>query len=232
MAQLMILAHLIGDYLLQGNLIARWKARSLWGVLAHGAIVTIASLACTLPLAPDWWPYALLIGVVHTAIDVVRARLLHIRQPGQELFWYLLDQAAHLTVIVLVVTWSDGWRIAPTRFQAIEKLLILSIGYILLAQPTWVLLRMVVRGVWGVDAAPPLGTGSKYGPIVERLLIATCVLTGQFYLVPLVLVPRRVLPIRLAGLGVGVVVRSTDHWAETLLSVLLALGIGLALRMM
>jgi hypothetical protein len=68
--------------------------------------------------------------------------------------------------------------------------------------------------------------------MIERVLIATCVLAGQLYLVPLVLLPRLLVPIRIQGRGVGVLVRPVDHWAEKILSALLALVIGLTLRAM
>jgi hypothetical protein len=102
----------------------------------------------------------------------------------------------------------------------------------LLLNPAWVFLRFTVRGVWGPEIAPRLGAGEKYGPMVERVLIASCVFAGQFHLVPLVLLPRRVASIQVQGGEVGVLVRPVGHWAETLLSVLLATVVGLALRMM
>jgi hypothetical protein len=66
--------------------------------------------------------------------------------------------------------------------------------------------------------------------MTERIAVATCILLGQLYLVPLVLLPRRLIPIRIQGRGVGVLIRPTDHWAETTLSILLAIGIGVVLR--
>lgn len=230
----MLLAHLLGDYLFQPGSIARWKARSLVGVLAHGGIVTLTTLACAALVAPSWWPYALLIGLIHTAIDLVRARFLCAANLAWELTWYLLDQLAHLAVIVFVVTWSG----APSRSEltgvagllADPRVLAYAIGYLLLLNPAWVLFRFAVRGVWGSDAAPHLGAGEKYGPMVERVLIASCVLTGQFYLVPLVLLPRRLIPLRMQGMRVGVLVRPTCHWAELFMSVLLAVSVGLVLR--
>jgi len=229
----MILAHLLGDYVLQWGFIARWKARSLVGVLAHGGIVTLVTLACAALVAPAWWPYALLIGLIHTVIDVGRARFLRPAQPSWELTWYLLDQAAHLAVILLVVTLSDApSRSALTGLDQLltqPKALTYAIGYTLLLNPAWVLLRFTVRGVWGADAAPHLGQGEKYGPMVERVLITTCILTRQFHLVPLVLLPRRLVPLRVLGFGVGVLVRPPSHWAETLLSASLAAAIGVTL---
>jgi hypothetical protein len=234
MVYIMLLAHLLGDYLFQTGYIARWKARSLVGVLAHGGIVTATTLACAALVDPSWWPYALLIGAVHTAIDMIRARLLCTSDPTWELAWYLLDQIAHVATI-LIVTASDGqsWTelTGTARLLADPRVLFYLIGYLLLMHPAWVLLRFTARGIWGPEAAPGLERGEKYGPMVERILIATCVLIGQFHLVPLVLLPRLLVPIRIQGRGVGVLVRPVNHWAERVLSTLLALGVGLALRM-
>jgi hypothetical protein len=91
-------------------------------------------------------------------------------------------------------------------------------------------LRFIVRGVWGAEAAPHLGIGEKYEPMIERVLIASFVLAGQVALVPLVLLPRRLTAIRVQNNGMGVLMQLTSHWAETLLSVLLAAGVGLILR--
>jgi hypothetical protein len=235
MFTVMLLAHLLGDYVFQWNKLALWKARSLWGVLAHGGIVTGTTLACTTLTAPEWWPYALLIGLIHTLIDVIRAQFLRTSDTAWELTWYLLDQLAHLAVISGVV-YLGGRNADPTattvaaRVLADPRILFYVLGYLTLLNPAWVLIRLVVRGVWGPHAAPHLGHGEKHGPMVERVLIASCVILGQFFLVPLVLLPRRVVSIQINNNGAGVLVALTSHWAETALSVLLATGVGIALR--
>jgi hypothetical protein len=235
MVYVMLLAHLVGDYLLQTAFIVRWKTRSLAGVAAHGGIVTVTTLVCSMLVAPSWWPYALLIGLTHTTIDVVRARLIRIHDPVQEMVWFLLDQLAHLAVIWLVVTvggnpsWSE--LEGASRLLADPRLLFYVIGYLLLSNPAWILLRFTVRGLWGPHAAPRLDQGERWGPMAERMAIATCVLTGQFYLVPLVLLPRRLTPIRIKERGIGALIRPMGHRAETVLSILLAMGVGLAMRL-
>ena len=235
MLYLMFLAHLLGDYLFQTDSLARWKARSLMGILAHGGIVTLTTVVCAALVSPRWWPYAMLIGLIHTVIDLVRARFLRTSNSAWELIWYLLDQLAHLAVIVLVVVHSDAVpRSVLTGVAALltdPRVLAYTICYALLLNPAWVLLRFTVRGLWGPEAAPYLGQGEKVGPMVERVLIASCVLTGQFHLVPFVLLPRRVVPLRVAGMGIGLFVRPTGHWAETAMSVILAVAAGLVLRL-
>ena len=65
-----ILGHLLGDYVFQTDKLAGWKSRSVWGVLAHGGIVTFFTLLCAMPFALDCWPYGLLIGAI-VAVGVV-----------------------------------------------------------------------------------------------------------------------------------------------------------------
>lgn len=236
MFNMMLVAHLLGDYLFQFNFIARWKARSLWGVVAHGAIVTVTTWLCALLLDPAWWGYALLIGGIHTAIDVIRARLIRTHSATEDLIYYLIDQATHLAVIGLVIQISGRGASLPSAHPLAQlitsRLLGFFIGYLLLLQPSWVLLRFLVRGIWGEAAAPHLGAGEKFEPMLERVLIATCVLLGQFYLVPLILLPRRVNVVQVQNNGVSMWMKLTTHWAETFMSVLLAVSVGLLLRIL
>jgi hypothetical protein len=242
MFTMLILAHLLGDYVFQPTILVRWKTRSLWGVAAHGGIVTLTTLACASLVDPGWWRYAALIGITHTLIDVVRARLIYTKNTTWELVYYLLDQAIHIGIIALIVTLRPASAVtayaagaytvavAPQILVVAPKVLALAIGYLMLLQPAWVLLRFIVRGVWGAEAAPHLGVGEKYEPMIERVFITSLVLTGQIILIPFVLLPRRLMAIRVQNNGMGVLMQLTSHWAETLLGVLFAIGVGLILR--
>ena len=52
MVYALLLAHLLGDYVFQWDTLARWKTRSLSGVIAHGGIVTLTTLTCAVLVAP------------------------------------------------------------------------------------------------------------------------------------------------------------------------------------
>jgi hypothetical protein len=233
MLSMMLISHLLSDYLFQFNCIARWKARSLWGVVAHGGIVTLTTLGCAWVVDPAWWPYALIIGVSHTIIDLAKVRYAHPQNSQQALAHYLLDQALHILIILILVQAPQAGHREAAAIPSYALALI--IGYLLLLQPAWVLLRFIVRGVWGADAAPHLGAGEKFAPMVERVIIASLMLVGQVTVVPLILLPRRLTSVQMqsrAGVqSVGVWIRLTTHWAETFLSVLLAVAVGLAMRM-
>ena len=231
----LLIAHLLGDYVFQIDAIAKWKSRSVLGVLVHGSIVTLCTLACVALFDAAWWPYALLIGVFHTAIDLVRSHLVPCGlTTGWDLALYLTDQTLHLLTIVGVL-WGSG-KVSPGMLAEIgmqirdSRWMAIITGYCLLTWPTWVLVRFLVRGFWGPDAAPPLSRqNDRYGPMLERTLIATAVLMGQATLVPLVLIPRPMARWLSESEGAPPAT-PREHWAEVLLSTLLAVDVGLVLR--
>jgi len=230
MVEAMILAHLLGEYVFQTDGLARWKGRSLWGVGVHGAIVTVVLLVCSLPFDPHWWPYALGLGLLHTLIDIVRARRGSI-SPRVDLALFLADQVAHGATLLLALALS-GWlapRAAETSLglwlQAGNRLPLL-IGYVLLTMPAWVLLHFLARGMGASRTSLPGRPGERYLGMIERGLIATFVLAGQLLLVPLVVAPRLVLDSR----GDRAAAEPLPYLNELLISVGLAVAVGLFLR--
>src|SRR5512136_1254544 len=99
----MLLAHLVGDYVLQWDALAVWKSRAVKGALCHGAIVLAVTLVFAVLIDPAWWPWALLIGLAHAAIDaswVDLNRRFASRSGLYGLVRLLADQTLHLAVIV------------------------------------------------------------------------------------------------------------------------------------
>jgi hypothetical protein len=230
MIQAMFLAHLLGDYVLQSDHLARWKSRSLWGLLVHGALVTFSLWICSLPFAPDWWPYALCLGALHTLIDTVRVKI-GPTKPSTALFLFLADQATHLLTIAVALAWS-GWlesRPAETAFgtwlQSGHRLTFIT-GYVLLSMPSWVSVHFLVRGMGGKSSSLPGRPGEKYLCMIERGLIATFVLVEQFSLIPLVVAPR----LALDGRSGRLETEQTGYISELLISIGLAVAVGLFLK--
>jgi TRAP-type mannitol/chloroaromatic compound transport system permease small subunit len=240
-----ILAHLVGDYILQWDNLSRWKSQALSGALVHGAIVLLVTLLFTLPFDPSWWPWALFIGLSHTLIDAAQVpirRRLSLRSNGMSaLSLFLIDQAAHLSIIGLVLL-SSGYLKAPSLtadFVAASndnKFLAFILGYAFLTMPAWIIIKFIVFAIMN-GSAPDFSPGarSKYTGMLERGLITTLILLGQFVLVPLAALPRLLLDRpQLAGHGPGANAllsrRATLYFAETLASIALAVAIGLALR--
>jgi hypothetical protein len=226
----MVLAHLLGDYVFQNDALVRWKGRSLWGVAAHGAVVTVCTWLCSLPFVLDWWPYALGVGALHATIDAVRSEIRPIG-PSADFALLLVDQAAHALVLILALGWS-GWlgpRPAETALGTWLKeghRLTFVVGYVLLTRPAWVLVHFCVQGTGAMSKSLPGRPGERYVGMLERALIATFVLVGQYLLIPLVVAPRLVVD----GPGERVEGERIGYLGELLISISLAVGVGILLK--
>jgi len=227
----MLLAHLVGDYILQWDSLAAWKARELKGVLVHGLVITIVTWLFALPFDANWLAGVLFISLAHIAIDAVQ---LYIKLPIPALFRFLLDQVAHFTVIGLALYWG-GYLVMPTliiqgsEILNSDRLLVYLIAYAFVTMPAWVVVKFMAYGL--VKGSPPRfpGISNKYLGILERLLITTFVALGQFTVIPLIAFPR----LFMEWPQVTAEHEETAvYLAELLASVCLAVAIGLVLGQM
>ncbi len=232
MISAMLLAHILGDYVLQTDRLAHWKSRRLAGVLCHGGIVTAVTWLLSLAYDPAWWPWALFIGLTHTAIDAAKLRIGRVTD-ATALKLFLVDQASHGAVLLATLS-ATGYvslaQIANTLAAWLhdDRLLAFVLGYSFLTMPAWVLIHFVVRGLVIETDAQTTPMANKYVGIVERGLMATFVLMGQYLLIPLAAIPRLVFdrpqPTKEAS--------TTGYVAELLIGTALSVAVGVGLRRM
>lgn len=188
----MILAHLVGDYVLQWDKLAACKSKELKGVFAHCFIVSIVTILFALPFDPYWWQGVLFISAAHLFIDAIQ---LYVKPPVPALARFLLDQVAHFTVILLALAVGGYLPVTTvtTSFAAAtqsEQIMLFILGYAFVTMPAWVLVKFTAYGLVQGTAPEFPGRTNKYVEILERVLITTFVLLGQYFLVPLVMLPR------------------------------------------
>ena len=105
----MILAHLVGDYILQWDALALAKSRSFKGVFWHCVIVTLVTWAFALPFSqPVWWQGVLFISLAHFLIDVSQ---LWFKPAIAPLMRYTLDQLCHFAIILLALMWGGFFEV-------------------------------------------------------------------------------------------------------------------------
>ena len=227
----LFLAHLVGDYILQWDALALAKSRSFKGVLGHCLIVAVVTLAFAMPFSnPIWWEGVLIISLAHFVID---AGQLWIKPPIPPLVRYILDQVLHFLVIIMALARGGFldlflWVDQVSAVFDDKTMLLYLLGYAFVTMPAWVLIKFLAYGlVTGTGPNFPAGT-NKYVGIIERLLITTFAVLGQFLLIPLVTLPRLVLdwPKVTAEEGTAVYI------VELLASIAVAVAIGLALGRM
>ena len=233
MVTAMLLAHLVGDFILQTDRIAQWKSKAARGVLAHGLVVTLVTLVAAAATDITWLNWALFISGTHVIIDLGQFYLMQsgiIPTAGSKaLGRFLIDQLLHFAVIGLALV-SSGMIHIPTTMPAMMTSLqsgwIVVLGYGFITMPAWILIEFTVYGLVNGSAPNFSEATNKYVGILERLLITTFVWWGSFVLIPLVALPR----VYFERAKVGDSGRSTLYVAELLTSVLLAVVVGLALR--
>jgi hypothetical protein len=207
-----------------------WKSKALKGVAVHGLIVWAVTWLITAFFDPNWWPWALFIGVTHTLVDALPLWLGKYVTPLQR---FVLDQAVHFS-LMLFALWGSGYlgdvRLAGSLVASLQdyRVLTFALGYAFITMPAWVLVEFMVYGTVRGPAPDFPPATNKYVGILERGLITTFVVLGQFTLVPLVALPRLVFQGRQV-MGAQPQ-RAMPYLAELLASVALAVAIGLWLR--
>ena len=193
----MLLAHLVGDYVVQGDLIANWKARAVAGVLVHGLIVTIVTVLFAYPYDANLENLyaALAIGGIHTFIDLtnfIGTKRIQKKDGLSSFVLFLCDQLAHLLSIIGVSA-ALGVLPAPVEILHIlqdNRLLTLAFAYVFISMPAWVLITFTIGSIKRTGPDFVSATQRKYMTIFERGLIMTLLLFGQIFLMPLIAIPR------------------------------------------
>src|SRR5512139_1795950 len=142
----MLLAHLVGDYVLQWDALARWKGASIKGAAFHGSIVLAVTLLFAVLIDPAWWPWAVLIGLAHIAIDATWVGLNRRFAPRSGMYGLvrlLTDQTLHFAVIVCAL-FASGYA-APTTLLSTavsevqtHRAWAIALSYVLISMPAWI----------------------------------------------------------------------------------------------
>ncbi len=179
----LLAGHLIGDFVLQTNWVLAHKRR-WWGLLLHIALVGLATIVVVGFGDPNTFGPALVIVLgTHLIIDLIK---MHVGDGWRP---YLVDQAAHLIVIVIVAFAFPGladhglWtHLPPEARRAYFTALVLIAGSIASLRAGSLLLDKFMKpftAAVGSVAEPGLeGAGAAIG-LIERTLILLFVLIGK-----------------------------------------------------
>lgn len=119
----LLLGHLLGDFTLQTNKIAKNKNSNLKWVLIHSIIVTITMLIFALPFGLNLIILVLINGILHFLIDLYKAKL-NLTNPYIALLYFILDQATHITIIYIISKINtDSYRQLPFSQDIITLIL-------------------------------------------------------------------------------------------------------------
>ena len=173
----LLLAHLLGDFLLQPEKWVKEKERKKLSsgylylhVLLHGLLI-YAFLQS--------WVITLIVVISHAVIDVIK---LYTQTKTTRRKWFFIDQLLHLTVIIVIVGWLEVSNLQPVSRWISDHLLVLT-GIIFLTVPSSVVIKNAISR-WdpdpGDDSPDSLEKAGAYIGVIERLFVFTFVMSGQW----------------------------------------------------
>lgn len=193
----LLIAHVVGDFVLQPR---RWvESRRRHGagspaLYLHAGVHGLLSLAVLWSMGSFGAAVvaALVIMISHALIDLVKSRL-----PGHLLRWFLIDQLAHLVVVIGIWLWWLG-SLAPLQLWlgslASPQVLLVLLAYLLVTRPLSFAISLGLRS-WA-QQIPESGTlfaaGAWIG-MLERVLVLTLVLADAMTVVGFLATAKTVL---------------------------------------
>lgn len=215
-----ILAHLIGDFILQPT---SWvqdkeqkKVRSKY-LLYHFLIHLVLPLVLILKV--KFIPYALVLALIHIAIDLLK---LYFQKQKTKRIWYLVDQLLHLLSIFLIVIVYT--KIDFTNYSILPEFWICLAAVVFLTLPASISIKNLIS-IWtpnSNDTNEDLENAGTYIGILERLFIFLFILIGQFSAIGFLLAAKSIFRF-------GDLTKSTDRKLTeyVLIGTLLSFGIAI-----
>lgn len=189
----LILAHLIGDFVLQPS---TWvaekeelKAKSpklYLHVFIHGALILL--------LLWNWemWLIALCIMLIHLIIDCIK---LYFQKLSTKVRWFVADQLLHAVSILIIWSVFTETQLDLSRYFTDPLILALVTLILFLTIPTSIILTNLLHR-WS-DSIPSqpgqsLQDAGKYIGILERLFVFTFIVAGHWEAVGFLLTAKSV----------------------------------------
>lgn len=175
----LLLAHLIGDFILQPN---KWvldkelkKGKSIYLYL-HTALHLVLMLLFVAEV--DFIIYGILLAVSHGIIDFIKLKF---QKKKTKRIWFSVDQVLHLMMIFIVVLVYNNISI---DFQNIDhQIWIFITGIVLLTKPTSIIIKNIIS-IWTPESKNKednsLQNAGNYIGILERLFVFCFIITNHF----------------------------------------------------
>jgi len=176
----LLIAHFIGDFVLQPNAWVKDKKRKKHKskfVYFHG-LIHLLLLILILEFNFSLWPYMLLIIVSHIAIDLAK---LHLQNAKNSRAFFFIDQGLHLSIIALVVYLNYPFSISTEKILSKEVLLTI-LAVIMLTSVSSILIKNIMSKWKFEDSQPKMALkhAGAYIGVLERLFIFLFIVLNQW----------------------------------------------------
>lgn len=179
----LILAHLVGDFVLQPKRWVRHKEKHKLGswvfyvhVLLHGTLI--------LALLWDWsyWLLALFVAIGHALIDIIK---LYAQRVKTKIYWFSIDQVLHVAALFAIwflwtqprIPWSELGQ-NPTLWLYLTSIVFLTAAAGIVIQV--LLSKWSSQLVKKENQDNSLINAGKYIGVLERILVFLFIITDHW----------------------------------------------------
>ena len=219
----LVLAHLVGDFMLQTGKSCKDKKERHWKS-PHHYVHALIVFGLSWLVSCDWtfWWCALVIGVTHFAIDMWKS------YREENVKWFAVDQVLHIAIMAGVAwMWCsmNGWSMAldiPVKFVA------MTIAIIVCWKPSNIFIKLMLKH-YSVNMPEEKTGGFNAGALIgdiERWLILVFVLLQRYDAIGLLIAAKSII-----RFGDKETTKTEYVLAGTLMSIFIAVLAGVILTM-
>lgn len=177
----LILAHLIGDFILQPDAwVAAKEKRKAASPYIYLHVLLHALLSFVLLWKVKLWWVAAAVGVSHLVIDLSK---LYFQKPGNRRLWFFADQLLHVAVMAIISARLGDFNLKMLHEPIVIKAIA---GAVFLTSPVSMMIKMLLSS-WSpvtVDQSKlqteSLVNAGKYIGILERLMVFSFIFVNHW----------------------------------------------------
>ena len=230
----LLLAHLLGDFVLQTKFMVNKRKEHVGYLLLHILIHILVLVVILLPQITDFWLPIVFIGVSHLAIDSLKIWL-ETKFPRKPLLFFCGDQLLHISVLAGIVIYEYGVPTIDYEYLFSGKVLLYTIALLLITVVSPIFLRLFFSK-WDKEFELKhkrqdslLDAGMLIG-IMERLIIVLFIQVGFLSGIGFLLAAKSIF--RFGDLANAKDTKFTEYiLVGTLASFVIAIIIGYSLRL-
>jgi len=191
---LQLIAHLITDFFCQNDEMCKQKKERgflTWYLYVHALLTFL--IAWLFAYSLNFVAYALVIGVTHLLVDVIKSYLKKWK------YVFFADQIIHMAIIALVVYfYSQNTGITLPEWLTHTRYLLIIAGALFCLKPTNILIKNVLETfeIKLTDKKGETGDLEKAGRLIgniERILTLVLVLLSQFQAIGFLIAAKAIL---------------------------------------
>ncbi len=175
----LLLAHLIGDFLLQpSSWVVDKEAKKHRSVYLYFHVLLHGLLAWLIVGEFKFGFYALFLAIGHGIIDLIKLQFQTIRTKR---FWFVADQMLHIALLVGITLLY--YKVNFKDYTIDNRFWLVGTGIVLLTTPASIIIKNIIS-IWTPDEngtnESDLQNAGKYIGILERLFVFFFIVTGHF----------------------------------------------------